>query len=83
MYDGRNKKQTNKEVVSSGYNMFKPCSIMYLVNAITQEFIFSNIFSSLTLLEVEFYSLQDHICLLIKCIAAKYLAVLRSLILKE
>ena len=72
-------KNKNKEVVSSGYNMFKPCSIMYLVNAITKEFVFS----SLTLLEVECYSFQNQICLLIKCITAKYLAVLRSLILKE
>ena len=65
-----------KEVVSSRYNMFKPCSIMYLVNAITQEFVFSNIFSSLNLHAVEFDPLQNHICLLIKCIAAKYLKIL-------
>ena len=64
-----------KEVVSSTHNMFKPYSIMYLVNVITQEFVFSNIFSSLTLHAVECDPHQNNICLLIKCISAKYLEI--------
>ena len=73
MYDGRNKKFN--EVVSSRYNLLKPCSIMYLVNAITQKFVLSNIFSSLTLHAVECDPLQNHNCLLE--------SVLKSLTLKE
>ena len=64
-----------KEIVSSNYKILKPSSIKYLVNAVLQSFLFSDIFSSLNLHAIECSPLENHIFLLIKCIAAEYLEI--------
>ena len=55
-----------KEIVSSNYKILKPSSIKYLVNAVLQSFLFSDIFSSLNLHAIECSPLENHIFLLIK-----------------
>ena len=65
-----------KEIVSSNYKILKPSSIKYLVNAVLQLFLFSDIFSSLNLHAIECNPVNNHIFLLIKCITAKYLEIM-------
>lgn len=47
--------------------------IIKLVHLVLNSFVHSNVFSSLTLHALECSPLHNHVCLLIKCIAAKYL----------
>ena len=61
------------------YHMYYIISIhrvlKYLVIAVLQSFLFSDIFSSLNLHAIGCSPLENHIFLLIKCMAAKYLEI--------
>ena len=55
--------------------LFDSIKLMPLVNAVLRSFLFSDIFSSLNLHEIECSPLENHIFLLIQCIAAIYLEI--------
>jgi hypothetical protein len=64
-----------RQHVASDCSTFRTYDILKLVNLVLNSFVHSNVFSSLSLHVLECDPMQNHVCLLIKCISAKYLQI--------